>query len=34
MTTEQAHQRLGIAEERVTAGHQAAHEALQTFIKK
>ena len=41
MTTEQAHQRLGIAEgvihelqeqlQRVTAGHQAAHEALQTI---
>ena len=40
MTTEQAHQRLGIAEgvihglqeelKRVTAGHQAGHEALQT----
>ena len=41
MTTEQAQQRLGIAEgvihelqeqlHRVTAGHQAAHEALQTI---
>ena len=41
MTTEQAQQRLGIAEgvihelqeqlQRVTAGHQAAHEALQTI---
>ena len=41
MTTEQAHQRLGIAEgvihelqeqlQRVSAGHQAAHESLQSF---
>ena len=41
MTTEQAHQRLGIAEgvihelqeqlQRVSAGHQAAHEALQSI---
>ena len=41
MTTEQAHQRLGIAEgvnhelqeqlQRASAGHQAAHEALQTI---